>query len=262
MNAHSAPDEYAARHEGRERQGAREERHGAPSRAGERGTRTRGAPRPPDGPDGLGAGAPGTPREADDGGRGPSPSPSPLGGRAGTGQRTGPATGARTAPTTGVGTVPAPGTRTAPGHADMRTVPGAGTRAVRDGCAGPAAPGRQKARGALGRYGESLAARRLAGDGMTVLARNWRCGRTGEIDIVARDGDVLVVCEVKTRRADAFQHPMAALGRAKAERLRTLAACWIHAHGGAPPGGVRVDLVGVLLPRRGAPVVEHAKGVA
>ena len=40
-----------------------------------------------------------------------------------------------------------------------------------------------RARGALGKYGEELAARRLAEAGMTVLERNWRCGRTGEIDI-------------------------------------------------------------------------------
>lgn len=118
------------------------------------------------------------------------------------------------------------------------------------------------ARGALGRYGEDLAARRLAEAGMTVLERNWRCGRTGEIDIVARDGDVLVVCEVKTRRGGGFQHPMAAVTPEKAERLRVLAERWIQAHGGAPPGGVRIDLVGVLLPSRGAPVVEHARGVA
>ncbi|MGY1497246.1 YraN family protein [Streptomyces sp. QTS52] len=121
-------------------------------------------------------------------------------------------------------------------------------------------------RGALGRYGEELAARRLTEAGMTVLDRNWRAGRTGEIDIVARDGDALVVCEVKTRRAagpaGAFQHPMAAVTPAKAERLRGLAERWVQEHGGAPPGGVRIDLVGVLLPERGAPVVEHARGVA
>ncbi|MBX9395635.1 YraN family protein [Streptomyces sp. TRM72054] len=118
------------------------------------------------------------------------------------------------------------------------------------------------ARDALGRYGEELAARRLTAAGMTVLERNWRCGRAGEIDIVARDGDVLVVCEVKTRRAGRFQHPMAAVQQEKAERLRGLAERWIHTHGGAPPGGVRIDLIGVVLPDRGAPVVEHARGVA
>ncbi|MEY2246592.1 YraN family protein [Streptomyces sp. BF23-18] len=119
-----------------------------------------------------------------------------------------------------------------------------------------------EARNALGAYGEELAARRLTGAGMTVLARNWRGGRTGEIDIVARDGDALVVCEVKTRGAGSFQHPMEAVTPAKARRLRGLAERWLQEHGGAPPGGVRIDLVGVLIPERGAPVVEHARGVA
>ncbi|MFI9582544.1 YraN family protein [Streptomyces sp. NPDC052236] len=121
------------------------------------------------------------------------------------------------------------------------------------------------ATGALGRYGEDLAARLLVEAGMTVLARNWRCGRVGEIDIVARDGDVVVVCEVKTRRAGPlgpFEHPMAAVTPTKAERLRRLAECWLDRHGGPPSGGVRIDLVGVVLPRRGAPFAEHARGVA
>ncbi|MFF3315200.1 YraN family protein [Streptomyces sp. NPDC003035] len=116
---------------------------------------------------------------------------------------------------------------------------------------------------ALGRYGEELAVRRLTESGMSVLARNWRCGRTGEIDIVARDGDTVVICEVKTRREGAFEHPMAAVTPTKADRLKQLAACWLDRHGGPPPdGGVRIDLIGIVLPRRGAPVVTHAQGVA
>ncbi|MEV7727705.1 YraN family protein [Streptomyces sp. NPDC101733] len=114
---------------------------------------------------------------------------------------------------------------------------------------------------ALGRYGEDLAARRLTESGMTVIARNWRC-RAGEVDIVARDGDALVVCEVKTRRVGGFEHPMEAVRTAKAQRLRRLAERWLADHGGPPPGGVRIDLVAVSLPRRGAPVVEHVRGVA
>ncbi|MDI3388389.1 YraN family protein [Streptomyces sp. B-S-A8] len=126
------------------------------------------------------------------------------------------------------------------------------------------------ARGALGKYGENLAARQLVAAGMKILDRNWRSGPGGEIDIVALDHDTLVLCEVKTRRGHPdphhtdrpFQHPMAAITPAKADRLRTLAARWLHHHGGPPPGGVRIDLIGVLLPTRGAPVVEHAQGVA
>ncbi|WP_221353925.1 YraN family protein [Streptomyces beigongshangae] len=119
-----------------------------------------------------------------------------------------------------------------------------------------------KARNALGRYGEDLAARQLTEAGMTILERNWRAGRTGEIDIVAREDDALVVCEVKTRRAGPYGHPMAAVTPVKARRLRGLAERWLQEHGGSPPGGVRIDVVGVLLPRRGAPVVEHVRGAA
>lgn len=129
------------------------------------------------------------------------------------------------------------------------------------------------ARGALGQYGENLAARQLVANGMKILARNWRSGPGGEIDIVALDHETLVICEVKTRRArpddpghngpaHPYQHPMAAITPAKADRLRTLAERWLHHHGGPPAGGVRIDLIGILLPTRGAPVVEHAQGVA
>ncbi|MEU5052923.1 YraN family protein [Streptomyces sp. NPDC021096] len=117
------------------------------------------------------------------------------------------------------------------------------------------------ARGGLGRYGENLAVRRLTEAGMTVLARNWRC-RAGEIDVVALDGDVLVICEVKARRQGSYEHPMAAVRAGKADRLRLLAGHWLARHGGSPPGGVRIDLVGVVVPDRGAPLVEHVKGVA
>lgn len=120
-------------------------------------------------------------------------------------------------------------------------------------------------RGALGQYGERVAARWLADAGMTVLERNWRC-RHGEIDIVARDGDAVVVCEVKTRSGVAFQHPLAAVDQRRADRLRRLAECWLTGrwlaeHGVPPPGGVRVDLVAVVRPGRGRAQVEHVRGV-
>ncbi len=122
------------------------------------------------------------------------------------------------------------------------------------------------ANAALGRYGEELAARRLAAAGCVILARNWR-RRAGEVDIVASDGDALVICEVKTRRggragAPPFEDPAAAVTPRKAERLRRLAQMWLAEHPGLPPGGVRIDLVGVTLPRRGAARVEHVRGLA
>ncbi|HET8603534.1 MAG TPA: YraN family protein [Marmoricola sp.] len=115
-------------------------------------------------------------------------------------------------------------------------------------------------RNSLGRYGEALAARRLVDQGMVLLDRNWRCD-AGEIDLVLRDGDTLVVCEVKTRRSTAQGHPLEAVTRRKADRLRRLAARWLAAHD-VRPVDVRIDMVGILRPARGELVVEHVRGIA
>jgi putative endonuclease len=116
-----------------------------------------------------------------------------------------------------------------------------------------------RAKDGLGRYGEDVAARHLVEQGIVVLARNWRCD-IGEIDIVGRDGDVLVVCEVKTRSGTGFGSPLEAITRAKAARLRRLAARWLADHEGRPTH-VRFDVVGVLASSSGAARVEHVRGV-
>jgi putative endonuclease len=121
------------------------------------------------------------------------------------------------------------------------------------------APDRPDPRHELGRLGEAWAARHLVEQGMVLLDRNWRC-EAGEIDLVLRDGRVLVVCEVKTRSSSAFGSPLEAVGAAKAARLRRLAARWLAEHR-LRPDDVRIDLVGILAPRGGTPVVEHVVGV-
>ncbi len=120
---------------------------------------------------------------------------------------------------------------------------------------------RVRAEDGVGRYGERLAARRLGEAGMTVVETNWRC-RAGEIDIVARDGDELVVCEVKTRRSTRAGTALEAVTPAKLARLRRLAAEWLRAHPGQRAGAVRLDVVAVTLPARGAARVEHLRGVS
>jgi len=115
-------------------------------------------------------------------------------------------------------------------------------------------------RSALGAYGEALAARHLTEQGMVVLDRNWRCD-LGEVDLVLRDGRVLVVCEVKTRSSLAYGTPTEAVTEQKAARLRRLAARWLTDHE-VHPDEVRIDIVGVLVPPSGPVEVDHVRGVA
>ena len=112
-----------------------------------------------------------------------------------------------------------------------------------------------------GRWGEDLAVRHLERLGLTVIDRNWRC-REGEIDIVAGDEerDAIVFCEVKTRSSASYGTPLESVTARKAARLRRLAARWLADHQ-VRPRDVRLDLVGVLVPRDGAPSLEHAAGV-
>jgi putative endonuclease len=65
-----------------------------------------------------------------------------------------------------------------------------------------------------------------AGQGYTVLARNWRCPE-GELDLVVRKGPTLVVCEVKTRTGDRFGLPAEAVTRQKQLRIRRLTVRWL-----------------------------------
>ena len=112
---------------------------------------------------------------------------------------------------------------------------------------------------ATGRYGEVSAARWLCRRGLVLLDHNWRC-ELGEIDLVLRDGDVLVVCEVKTRASAAYGSPIEGVTPAKLARLRRLAARWIADHG-VRVAEVRFDVVGVRLDLAGDDRFDHVRGV-
>jgi putative endonuclease len=109
----------------------------------------------------------------------------------------------------------------------------------------------------LGSHGERIALAYLVDAGLRVLDRNWRC-REGELDIVAREGDALVFCEVKTRRGTGYGHPVEAVTVAKQRRLRTLAQRWLAAHDQHAPE-LRFDVVGVLVRPSRPAVVTHLR---
>jgi len=113
---------------------------------------------------------------------------------------------------------------------------------------------------ATGGYGEARAARYLTEQqGMVLLDRNWRC-ELGELDLVLRDGEVLVFCEVKTRTDARFGAPLEAVTARKLARIRRLAARWIEEHD-LRAAHVRLDLLGILLDRGGEDRFDHVRGV-
>ena len=114
-------------------------------------------------------------------------------------------------------------------------------------------------RRALGLYGEQLAARYLTERGIAVIDRNWRCAH-GELDLVARDGDCLVFCEVKTRRSVRFGDPLEAVTWSKATRLRRLAVAWLQVHD-EHAARIRIDVIAILRPPRGRAQIRHVVGV-
>ena len=111
----------------------------------------------------------------------------------------------------------------------------------------------------LGREGEQVAAEYLERAGLRVLDRNWRCA-DGEIDIVAAERQVMVVCEVKTRSGTRFGTPLEAITRHKQARLRRLAGRWLVAHG-VLFDEIRIDVIGLIRNQAGFYEIEHIRGV-
>jgi putative endonuclease len=111
----------------------------------------------------------------------------------------------------------------------------------------------------LGQACEDAAARYLAARGFRVVARNVRF-RTGEIDLVCRDGPIWVFVEVKGRRPDWGDPAAAAVTPLKRRRLMRLAQTYLKVWGlGETP--CRFDVVAVTLGEGGlATGIEHLRG--
>ncbi len=98
-------------------------------------------------------------------------------------------------------------------------------------------------RQALGKRGEELARDFLSRQGYTILERNFRT-RSGEIDIIARQGTTLVFIEVKTRSDNRFGSPFEAVTERKRRAITRVALEYLVSHGG-PDRLCRFDVVAV-----------------
>lgn len=120
-------------------------------------------------------------------------------------------------------------------------------------------------RHALGKWGEDQALTFLEGLGFLIIARNYRT-RSGEIDVVAREGDEVVFVEVRTKQHTAFGHPFETITHRKQQQLIRMARQFL-ARGPLPADlspqrhslFCRFDVVGITLSPDGAGNIEHIR---
>lgn len=109
-------------------------------------------------------------------------------------------------------------------------------------------------RAALGRQGEAVAEAFLRDRDYRILARNFRC-RSGEIDIVALDGNMLVFVEVRSRRGAQAGTPFESVTPQKQQQVVRVARVFLSQRGWTDRDA-RFDVVGVRFDDD-PPTVEH-----
>jgi putative endonuclease len=108
-----------------------------------------------------------------------------------------------------------------------------------------------------GRPGEDLACRHLAQNGFTVLHRNYRC-RSGEVDVVAREGETTVFVEVKERHGSSHGQGFESVTFGKRRRFIRAARLFAAAHG-LEESPLRFDVISIDWDEQG-PRVRHDRG--
>ena len=111
------------------------------------------------------------------------------------------------------------------------------------------------ARQQSGRRAEELAAELLRARGFEILQRNY-LRRLGELDLVARRADLLVIAEVRTRSSAAFGGAAASVDRRKQQRISRAATALLQQRADLARLAVRFDVVVVSDPHGAAPRIE------
>jgi putative endonuclease len=105
------------------------------------------------------------------------------------------------------------------------------------------------ARQKLGQRGEQLAVDKLRADGFEIVTRNYHC-RTGELDIVARQADIWVFVEVRTRKSQLFGTPEESITDRKRQHLITAAQTYLQEQA-LQDVNWRIDLVAIEIGPKG-----------
>jgi putative endonuclease len=114
-----------------------------------------------------------------------------------------------------------------------------------------------RARQALGARAEERAEAELMRQGFEIVGRNVRVGRL-ELDVIATRGELLVVCEVRSRSTTRFGSPAETIGPAKIARIRRATAAWLaseqrHAR------QIRFDVASIVVREDGTLELDYFK---
>ena len=105
----------------------------------------------------------------------------------------------------------------------------------------------------LGKIGEDIATQYLTEKGYEILERNWRNVHK-EIDIIAKDGDELVVVEVKTRKSNEYGEPDLAVTSRKQHLLISAANAYLFRN--KLDVNTRFDIISIFM-KDDVPVIDH-----
>ncbi len=108
-----------------------------------------------------------------------------------------------------------------------------------------------------GSKSEQLAEEYLVAEGFKIVSKNYHFGKIGEIDIIAREKNVLVFVEVKSRIGDNPIAPLDQITPAKAQKLKKTAEGYIYTHG-LYDQECRFDVIAIEY-KRGKPEIEHLR---
>lgn len=96
-----------------------------------------------------------------------------------------------------------------------------------------------------GAAGELVAARYLKSIGFKIIEQNFRCKR-GEIDIIARDGEIIVFIEIKTRTPDYLKEPFVSVTRTKEKKILSIADYYLYRNK-IKNTRTRFDIISIIL---------------
>lgn len=109
-----------------------------------------------------------------------------------------------------------------------------------------------------GKTGEDIAREYLLKQGFKIIESNWHYSKNSEIDIIAKDNDILVFVEVKTRTTENFGHPFEAVNKRKIEKIYSAALAYQN-QTEIKFKDIRIDVVSIIDIKN--PKIEHLKNI-